>query len=211
MNEKRNRFLMRGWQFPLLGAFALSLIFGDVTLARSQQMPLDMSPAIRKAIVTLPNYGVFDDLSFEIQESTVILRGFASRPSLKESVSQAVKKIQGVEKVINQIEVLPLSPRDDDVRADLYANIYGDTALSRFGSRRGTPQFSSIASQGFGITNDPPIGYHAIHIIVKSGHVTLAGMVDTPGDSIIAETRVRGTFGVFSVTNDLRVTSDVKE
>ena len=211
MNEKRKRFSMRGWQFPLLGAFALSLIFGDVTLARSHQMPLDMSEAIRKAIVTLPNYGVFDDLSFEIQESTVILRGFASRPSLKESVSQAVKKIQGVEKVINQIEVLPLSPRDDDVRADLYANIYGDTALSRFGSRRATPQFSSIARQGFGITNDPPIGYHAIHIIVKSGHVTLAGMVDTPGDSIIAETRVRGTFGVFSVTNDLRVTSDVKE
>ncbi len=211
MNEKRKRFSMRGWQFPLLGAFALSLIFGDVTLARSQQMPSDMSPAIRKAIVTLPNYGVFDDLSFDIQESTVILRGFASRPSLKESVSQAVQKIQGVEKVINQIEVLPLSSRDDDVRADLYANIYGDTALSRFGSRRATPQFSSIARQGFGITNDPPIGYHAIHIIVKSGHVTLAGMVDTPGDSIIAETRVRGTFGVFSVTNDLRVTSDVKE
>ena len=131
MNEKRKRFLMRGWQFPLLGAFVLSLIFGNLTLARSQQMPLDMSAAIRKAIVTLPNYGVFDDLSFEIQESTVILRGFASRPSLKESVSQAVKKIQGVEKVINQIEVLPLSPRDDDVRADLYANIYGDTALSR--------------------------------------------------------------------------------
>ena len=211
MDEKRKRFPMRGWQFPVLGAFVLSLILGEVTLARSQQNPSDMSAAIRKAIVTLPNYGVFDNLSFDLQESTVILRGFASRPSLKESVSQAVKKIQGVEKVINQIEVLPLSPRDDDVRADLYTNIYGDTALSRFGSRRGTPQFSSIARQGFGITNDPPIGYHAIHIIVKGGHVTLAGMVDTPGDSIIAETRVRGTFGVFSVTNHLRVTSDVKE
>ncbi len=211
MNEKRKRFLMRGWQFSLLGAFVLSLIFGNVTLAQSQEKPSDISAAIRKAIVTLPNYGVFDDLSFDIQGSTVILQGFASRPSLKESVSQAVKKIQGVEKVTNQIEVLTLSPRDDDVRADLYANIYGDTALSRFGSRRGTPQFSSIAREGFGITNDPPIGYHAIHIIVKGGHVTLAGMVDTPGDSIIAETRVRGTFGVFSVTNHLMVTSEVKE
>ena len=158
MNEKRKRFLMRGWQFPLLGAFVLSLIFGDVTLAQSQEKPSDMSAAIRKAIVTLTNYGVFDDLSFDIQESTVILRGFASRPSLKESVAQVVKKIQGVEKVINQIEVLPLSPRDDDVRVDLYTNIYGDTALSRFGSRGGTPQFSSNARQGFGITNDPPIG-----------------------------------------------------
>ncbi len=211
MNEQRKRFLMRGWQFPLLGAFLLSLIFGNVTLAQSQERLSDKSAAIRKAIVTLPNYGVFDDLSFDIQGSTVILQGFASRPSLKESVSQAVKQIQGVEKVINQIEVLPLSPHDDDVRADLYTNIYGDTALSRFGSRRATPQFSSIAREGFGITNDPPIGHHAIHIIVKGGHVTLAGMVDTPGDSIIAETRVRGTFGVFSVTNHLRVTSAVKE
>ena len=114
----------------------------------------------------------------------MILRGFASRPSLKESVSQTVKKIQGVEKVINQIEVLPLSPRDDDVRADLYTNIYGDTALSRFGSRRATPQFPSIARQGFGITNDPPIGYHAIHIIVKSGHVTLAAIIHKFGVSV---------------------------
>ena len=211
MNEKRKRFLMRSWQFPLLGAFVLSLIFGGITVAQSQQKPSDINSAVRKAIVTLPNYGVFDDLSFDIQESTVILRGFASRPSLKESVSQVVKKIQGVEKVINQIEVLPLSPRDDDVRVDLYTNIYGDTALSRFGSRRATLQFSSIAREGFGITNDPPIGYHAIHIIVKGGHVTLAGIVDTPGDSIIAETRVRGTFGVFSVTNDLMVTNTVKE
>ncbi len=211
MNEKRKRFLMRSWQFPLLGTFVLSLIFGDITVAQAQKQPSDMSAAIRKAIVTLPNYGVFDDFSFDIQESTVILRGFASRPSLKESASQTVKKIQGVEKVINQIEVLPPSPRDDDVRADLYANIYGDTALSRFGSRRAAPQFSSIAREGFGITNNPPIGYHAIHIIVKGGHVTLAGMVDTPGDSIIAETRVRGTFGVFSVTNDLVVTSAAKE
>ncbi len=211
MKEKRKRFLMRSWQFPLLGAFVLSLIFGDVTVAQSQKQPSDMSATIRKAIVTLPNYGVFDDLSFDIQESTVTLRGFASRPSLKESASQAVKKVHGVEEVINQIEVLPLSPHDDDVRADLYANIYGDTALSRFGSRRATPQYSSIAREGFGITNDPPIGYHAIHIIVKGGHVTLAGMVDTPGDSIIAETRVRGTFGVFSVTNHLMVSSEVKE
>ena len=211
MNEKRKRFLMRSWQFPLLGAFVLSLIFGDITVAQFQKRPSDINSAVRKTIVTLPNYGIFDDLSFDIQESTVILRGFASRPSLKESVSQVVKKIQGVEKVINQIEVLPLSPRDDDVRVDLYTNIYGDTALSRFGSRRATSQFSPIAREGFGITNNPPIGYHAIHIIVKGGHVTLAGTVDTPGDSIIAETRVRGTFGVFSVTNDLMVKNTVKE
>jgi hypothetical protein len=211
MGKQKNRLSMRGWQFPLLGAFVLLLIFGDVTLVQSQKWPSNMRAAIRKAIMTLPNYGVFDDLSFDIQESTVILRGFASRPSLKESAGQAVKKVQGVEKVVNQIEVLPLSTRDDDVRADLYANIYGDTALARFGPTRATHHIPSIAREGFGITNDPPIGYHAIHIIVKDGHVTLAGMVNTPGDSLIAETRARGTSGVFSVTNDLMVSSEVKE
>ena len=211
MSEKRRWFLMRGWPFPLLGAFALLLMFGDLTLARSQKQPSNMSTAIRQAIATLPTFGVFDDLSFDIQESTVILWGFASRPSLKESAAQAIKKIQGVEKVINQIEVLPLSPHDDDVRADLYTNIYGDSTLSRFGPNRETPRSASIVREGFGITHDPPIGHHAIHIIVKSGHVTLAGMVNTPGDSVIAETRARGTFGVFSVANDLVVASEVKE
>ena len=209
MNEKRRQFLMRGWQFPFLGAFLL--MFGDVTLVQSKKRPLNMRAAIRKAIATLPNYGVFDDLSFDIQESTVILWGFASRPSLQESAEQAVKKVHGVERVISQIEVLPLSRRDDDIRADLYTNIYSDSALSRFGSRRDTPQLPSIAREEFGITNDPPIGHHAIHIIVKRGHVILAGRVNTPGDRVIAETRARGTFGVFSVTNDLVVASEVKE
>jgi hypothetical protein len=195
-----------------MGAFVLLLMYGDVTLAQSRKKPLDMGAAIRKVIATLPNYGVFDDLSFDIQESTVILRGFASRPSLKQSAAQAVKKIRGVEKVINEIEVLPLSPHDDDVRADLYTNIYGDSTLSRFGPNRETPPSPSIAREGFGITNDPPVGHHAIHIIVKSGHVALAGMVNTPGDSVIAETRARGTFGVHSVTNDLVVASEeIKE
>ncbi len=211
MSEKRRRFLMRGWPFPLLGTFVLLLMFGDVTLARSQKKPSHMSAAIRKAIASLPTYGVFDDLSFDLQESTVILRGFASRPSLKQSAAQAIKKIRGVEKVLNYIEVLPLSPRDDDVRADLYTNIYGDSTLSRFGPNLEAPRFPSIAREGFGITNDPPIGDHAIHIIVKSGHVTLAGMVNTPGDSVIAETRARGTFGVLSVANDLVVASEIKE
>ncbi len=211
MSEKRRRFLMRGWPLPLLGTFVLLLMFGDVTLARSQKKPSNMSAAIRKAIASLPTYGVFDDLSFDLQESTVILRGFASRPSLKQSTAQAIKKIRGVEKVLNYIEVLPLSPRDDDVRADLYVNIYGDSTLSRFGPNLEAPRFPSIAREGFGITNDPPIGDHAIHIIVKSGHVTLAGMVNTPGDSVIAETRARATFGVFSVANDLVVASEVKE
>src|SRR4051812_16142902 len=76
-----------------------------------------MAEAIRKQLVTLPQYGVFDDLHFAIKGSTVILRGEASRPTLKSAAENVVKKIEGVQNVENEIEVLPLSPNDDRIRA----------------------------------------------------------------------------------------------
>ena len=104
-------------------------------------------------------------VTFALAKSTVILRGFASRPSLKESAEKVVKQLKGVEEVINQIEVLPLSGSDDELRADLYANIYGDTALARYGSLRGSSMFDSMARREFGITDDPPVGFscHSYH------------------------------------------------
>ncbi len=93
---------------------------------------MEMAAAIQKAIVTLPNYGVFDQISFGIGQDTAILRGFASRPTLKESAEKVVRQVKGVEEVINQIEVMALSGSDDELRADLYGNIYGDTALALY-------------------------------------------------------------------------------
>jgi hypothetical protein len=78
-----------------------------------QQQVQKLAKEIRKQIVTQPQYGVFDSIHFAIQGNTVILRGYASRPTLKSGIENSVKRIEGVDKVTNEIEVLPASPNDD--------------------------------------------------------------------------------------------------
>jgi osmotically-inducible protein OsmY len=199
-----------------IGARVLSLISltqfavaqeQPATADAAQQAILNMAQQVRKQIVTQPQYGVFDSIHFAIQGSTVILRGQASRPTLKSSIERSVKKIEGVKIVQNEIEVLPVSSNDDRIRAAVYASIYRYPALQRYTSNRGRPMGSSVARTAGGITNDPPIGYHAIHIIVKNGNVTLTGVVDSEGDLALAEMRANSVPGVFSVENNLQVAS----
>ncbi|HZS57045.1 MAG TPA: BON domain-containing protein [Bryobacteraceae bacterium] len=172
-----------------------------------QQAMMKMAQEIRKQIVTQPQYGVFDSIHFAIQGDTVILRGYASRPILKSSIENSVKKVDGVKSVKNEIVVLPLSNNDDRLRAAVYRSIYGYAPLQRYTSNRGGPRMPSITRAAGGITNDPPIGYHAIHIIVDKGNVTLTGVVDSEGDLALAEMRANSVPGVFSVENDLQVAS----
>ena len=138
---------------------------------------------VRHELVMLPYYDVFDNLAFRVDGSTVTLLGQVSRPTLKSSAERVVKDIEGVERVVNNIEVLPLSPNDDRIRMAVYRAIFGHTALSRYGMR-----------------SVPPI-----HIIVKNGNVTLEGVVATEADKNIAGIQANGVSGVFSVTNNLRV------
>ncbi len=173
--------------FLLLTIAALSAMAQTAEAADAQQQKvLEMATAIRKAIVTLPQYGVFDNINYGIKGSTVILSGQASRPTLKSGIGNVVKKVEGVEVVQNDIEVLPVGINDDNIRAATYAAIYSFDPLQRYtanrGGRRGGP---SVALRAGGITNDPPIGWHAIHIIVKNGNVTLTGVVDTEGDHAV--------------------------
>jgi hyperosmotically inducible protein len=174
----------------------------------SEDDVLRIAKEVRKQIVTLPQYGVFDDIQFGIKGKTLILQGSASRPLLKSSAEKVVEKIEGVESVENQIEVVPLSPNDDRIRAVVYARIYGYPALQKYTSNRGGGRWLSLTRIVAGITNDPPIGYHAIHIIVKNGNVTLKGVVDNDGDLALAEMRANQTPGVFSVMNNLLVTNE---
>ena len=178
----------------------------------SQDEVLRIAKEVQKQIGTLPLYGVFDDIHFGIKGRSVILRGEASRPTLKSSAENVVKKIEGVETVDNEIEVLPLSPNDDRIRAGVYARIYGNQVLRRYTSNRGgAARWSSLTRRTMGITNDPPTGYHAIHIIVKNGNVTLKGVVDNSGDSAIAEMQANSTPGVFRVDNDLYIANSGKK
>ncbi len=173
----------------------------------AQQKVLQLAKQVQSAILRLPQYGVFDDIHFGIKGDTVTLSGEASRPILKSSAENVVKKIEGVQSVDNQIEVLPVSPNDDRIRAAVYRRIYGSPTLQKYTSNRGpSSRWRSMTARTMGITNDPPIGYHAIHIIVKNGNVTLKGAVDNTSDSAMAEMQANTTPGVFSVTNDLFVT-----
>lgn len=179
-----------------------------VAAAKKTQTPasvLRMAEAIQKEILSLPEYGVFDDIRFLIKDYVVTLRGEASRPILKSSAENVVKRIEGVQKVVNEIEVLPLSRADDAVRARVYAAIYYHPMLSRYNPNRGVPVWLSPARIAAGITNDPPFGYHPIHIIVKNGNVRLTGIVDNAADQQIAYMQANSVPGVFSVENDLHV------
>ena len=199
-------------KFTVATVFSLLSLIPSVTAQKpaentdaSQQAVLNLAKQVHKEIVTNPQYGVFDNIHFAVQGSTVILRGQASRPTLKSSIERSVKKIEGVTNVQNEIEVLPVSPNDDRIRAAVYASIYGYAPLQRYTSNRGRGIGPSVARAAGGITNDPPIGYHAIHIIVKNGNVTLTGVVDTEGDLAMAGMRANSVPGVFSVDNDLQV------
>ena len=139
---------------------------------------------VRHRLLMLPYYGVFDDLGFNVNGGTVTLTGQVTQPTLKDDAGSTVKHIQGVTNVVNNIEVLPLSPNDDHVRMAVYRAIYGDNVLStRYG-------FTAVPS---------------IHILVKNGNVTLEGVVANEGDKNIAGIRANGVAGAFKIVNNLQV------
>jgi hyperosmotically inducible protein len=138
---------------------------------------------IRHELVMLPFYGVFDNLAFKMDGRTVTLLGQVTRPTLKSDAENVVKDLEGVEKVVNQIEVLPLSPMDDQIRLATYRAIYSQPGLDRYA-----------------LNAVPPI-----HIIVNNGKVTLEGVVANEADKNMAGVRANGVSGVFSVTNNLRI------
>jgi hyperosmotically inducible periplasmic protein len=144
---------------------------------------------VRHQLVTLPYYGVFDDLAFRVDGGTVTLLGEVTRPVLKSDAEAVVKKVEGVTQVVNNIEVLPLSPMDDQTRRAVYRAIYGDSTLSdRYG-------FRAVPS---------------IHILVKNGHVTLEGVVANQFDKTIINMKANGVPNVFSIQNNLQVESQSK-
>jgi hyperosmotically inducible periplasmic protein len=138
---------------------------------------------VRHELLMLPYFGVFDYIAFKVEGSTVTLLGQVVRPSLKSDAENALKHIEGVEKVDNQIEVLPPSPMDDGLRIRLYREIYGYPALEKY---------------ALGVQKP-------IRIIVKNGRVALEGVVDNEGDKNLAGIRANSVPGIFQVTNNLQV------
>ena len=138
---------------------------------------------VRHEILMLPYYDVFDDIRYSVSGYEVTLTGQVTNPTLKRDAENVVKHIEGVEKVVNQIEVLPTSAMDDGLRRRLFRAIYGFPALEKYAMPVIKP----------------------IRIIVKNGHVTLEGVVGSENDKNVVNIRANGVSGVFSVTNHLVV------
>ena len=171
------------------------MILAGSLLAAAMMLPASSSTAsapakpmeekIRRELVTLPFYNVFDNFAFQVNGDEVTLLGQVTRPTLKSSAENVVKRVEGVAKVHNKIEVLPLSPFDDRLRLALFRAIYSQPGLDRYA-------LGAIPG---------------IHIIVNNGNVRLEGVVAREMDKNMAFIRANGVAGVFSVENNLRVSS----
>jgi len=147
-----------------------------------------LTKEIRKELVTLPFYGVFDWFEYKVEpDGTVHLAGQVTRPTLKKDAQRRVEKVEGVDRVINQIEVLPLSPNDERLRRAVYRELFNfNSPLFRYGQQ--------------------PVP--SIHIIVSRGRLVLKGVVANKGDSDLANIKARGVPGLFEVRNDLKIEKD---
>lgn len=147
-----------------------------------------LSGEVRHELNMIPQFTVFDNLAYRVDGRTVTLFGQVRDAIVKDSAEARVKHLEGVERVDNQIEILPASFNDDRIRRRVAVAIFNDPRLFNYG-----------------IQSVPPI-----HIIVKNGHVNLEGVVRTQADKDDAFIRANGVFGVFSVENNLQVEQPIK-
>jgi len=164
-------------------SFLIPLTLSAQERAVSPRATERINKEVRHELLTLPYVTVFDNLAYKVEGYNVTLLGQVTRPSIKSDAEKAVKSIEGVEEVNNQIEVLPPSPNDDRLRRALFRAIYGYPPLQKY---------------ALGVIKP-------IRIIVKNGHATLEGVVDSEADKNLAGIRANGVSGVFSVNNNLNV------
>lgn len=175
-----------------LFVFPAVLLLASAAWGQANQTPVPaqaeerLQREVRHQLLLLPRLSVFDNLAYKVNGYTVTLVGQVTQPVEKSDAENAVKHIEGVEKVDNQIEVLPLSPMDNDIRRQLFVAIYGYPSLQKYAMPVMKP----------------------IRLIVKNGHITLEGVVDSEADKNTAEIRAKGVPGAFSVTNNLQVSKD---
>lgn len=189
MNKLLQRFCVLVMALGLAGSTWAKTVPADPQSSSGDQKMQDrITREVRHELLMIPQLSVFDNLEYKVDGNTVALLGEVRNPVIKDSAGGAVKRIEGVQHVDNQIEVLPLSPNDDRIRRQVARAIFNDSRLFQY----------SLGAV-------PPI-----HIIVKGGHVALEGIVDNQGDKNVASIRANGVPGVFSVTNNLQVENSVE-
>lgn len=179
---------MKGLKYSiaaLAGALVLSgsAVFATPPDSNQQGSNPALVQLVHRQLANLPYYGVFDNLAYQVNGTTVTLYGQVVRPVTKSDAESRVKHIEGVTKVVDNIEVLPLSPMDNALRVRVYRAVFSRGSMYRY-------------AQGV---------IPSIHIIVDNGHVTLEGVVTSKQDSELAQIGANTVPGVFSVTNNLRI------
>ena len=205
-------------------ALGLACATSAVSLAQKPALgELEITDKLRIALQQLPYYGPFDLIGFSVQGNVVTLNGWGYQAINKDDAEEAAKKIPGVKQVVNNIQVLPVSVSDDQIRRAVFRKIYSDDFLQHYGSPilgidgsrwgrrfwgRGVSGFGR-AGAGFGnFPGSEPIGNYAIHIVVKGGQVALYGSVNNETDKTKAGLDARSVLGVLGVDNELQVVKD---
>lgn len=213
------------------------IVFALLALAAPYQAPTEsptqVAQEVRKHLLSLPYYGVYDLISLSVDQNNVVsLGGYVLTDTLKKDAEREAREVKGVKEVQNRIEIAPVLPFDDDIRHAVYHAIYGDASLSRYGTpdsemmsmrpgfRSWGPGIGGWGMGGRGQARGPfasprlmaapfygydPVGNYAIHILVKNRVVTLIGVVDSDSDKTVAGFKARGVASVQAVNNDLEV------
>lgn|SRR5258708_31572053 len=168
---------------PAIPLVANAVSTATQSSAGSQRLQEHIAREVRHELVMLPQLTIFDNLAYKVDGDTVTLIGQVRNAVLKDEAESVVKKIEGVERVNNQIEILPASFNDDRIRRRVARAIFNDDRLFYY-------SLGSVPS---------------IHIIVKNGHLSLEGVVNNQVDKNVAGIRANGVSGVFSVENNLRL------
>lgn len=176
---------IKGKLIAVVAAIAIAASAAVAAPASSTSTDFQLMSKVRKQLVMIPSYGVFDNLAYKIDGSTVTLYGQVVRPTTRKEAEKRVARLEGVERVVNKIEVLPLSTFDDSIRARAYRTIFRTGSLYRYA-----------------LGTNP-----SIHIVVNRGRVTLEGVVANKMDAQLAYMAANTVPGVFAVTNNLQIES----
>jgi hyperosmotically inducible periplasmic protein len=172
-----------------LGVFVGALVLcAQAATAQVERKDLQVFNDISNAVNRYSFFTIFDDVSANVDHGTVTLTGKVTMPYKRDDIEKRVAKVDGVQQVVNRLEVLPVSNFDDELRHRIARTIYGNANF-----------------WNYAIMANPPI-----HIIVDHGHVTLTGVVQSNVDRMLARSLVT-QFGVMSVKNDLRTEAEVRQ
>jgi hyperosmotically inducible periplasmic protein len=193
----------------LIGASLTGVVLLTAGTAAETIAPQETTRSLRHALQRLPYYGVFDHITFTVERGVVTLNGYAVSGSLRSAAETAARRTAGVDEVANRLEVLPASQEDDRIRWSTFYRIYTDAFLSKYASGGEiTVRREVREARRWGFMYQP-LGLYSIHIVVRNGHTTLYGLVDSEADKQMAEFRAREVFGTFGVENEIVVAKKV--